>query len=70
MGYLLEKEKEAAKTLKMAQSYPVVGSEEFNRAPYGVMPFSAFNPNPSDAFPRNPLIVPDRLTIQAPAKVK
>jgi membrane-bound lytic murein transglycosylase F len=70
VGYLLEKEKEAAKTLKMAQSYPVVDAEEFKRAPYGVMPFSAFNPNPSDAFPRNPLIVPDRLTVQAPSKVK
>lgn len=69
VGYLLEKEKEAAKTLKLAQSYPVVAAEEFNRTPYGVMPFSAFNPNPSDAFPRNPLLVPDNL-VQAPGTTK
>ena len=66
VGYLLEKEKEAVKALKLAQSYPAVSTDELNRPAYGVLPFSALTAN--DAFPRNPLLVPDAL-VQNPRKV-
>ncbi len=59
VGYLLEKEKEAAKALKLAQSYPAVSTDELNRPSYGILPFSAFTT--SDPFPRNPLLTPDTL---------
>lgn len=62
VGYLLEKEKEAAKKIQLAQGYPAVATEEFNRTSYGVLPFSAFNP--AEAFPRNPLLVPEKLVSQ------
>lgn len=68
VGYLLEKEKEEAKKIQLAQGYPAVAADEFNRAPYGIMPFSSFNP--ADAFPRNPLLVPDKLVVQVPGAAK
>ncbi|MGG7444482.1 membrane-bound lytic murein transglycosylase MltF [Kosakonia oryzendophytica] len=66
VGYLLEKEKEAAKALKLAQSYPAVSTDELNRPSYGILPFSAFTT--SDPFPRNPLLTPDTL-VKNPLKV-
>lgn len=68
VGYLLEKEKEAAKKIQLAQGYPAVAADEFNRAPYGIMPFSSFNPG--TVFPRNPLLVPDKLVVQVPGATK
>lgn len=68
VGYLLEKEKEAAKKSQLAQGYPAVATDEFNRAPYGIMPFSSFTPG--EAFPRNPLTVPDKLVVQVPGAAK
>ncbi|XTZ39414.1 membrane-bound lytic murein transglycosylase MltF [Salmonella enterica] len=59
VGYLLEKEKEAAKAVQLAESYPAVSTKELNRAAYGIFPFSAFGT--SDPFPRNPLLVPDAM---------
>lgn len=68
VGYLLEKEKEVAKKSQLAQGYPAVATDEFNRAPYGIMPFSSFTPG--EAFPRNPLTVPDKLVVQVPGAAK
>lgn len=65
VGYLREKEKQAAKALQLAQSYPAVTSDELNRPARGVLPFSAFTT--SDPFPHNPFLLPETLAT-TPAK--
>lgn len=42
VGYLLEKEREAAKAEQLAQSYPVVSPAEITPPPASVLPFAAF----------------------------
>ena len=67
VGYLLEKEKAAAKAVKLAQNYPVVTADELNRPAYTILPFNAFAGRAP--FPHNPLQIPDSL-VQRPARTK
>lgn len=56
VGYLMEKEKQAADALHLAQSYPVVAPEELKQNQYGVLPFSAFAPD--ESFGKSGLVIP------------
>lgn len=60
VGYLQEKEKEAAQAAKMARGYPVVTAKEITPPGLRALPFSAFTL--PDAFPPNPLALPDPTT--------
>ncbi len=48
VGYLLEKEKEAAEAQQLAESYPVVAPDELNHPAVSILPFVAFSA--ADAF--------------------
>ena len=63
VGYLLEKEKEAAEANQLAQSYPVVAPDELTRPTTSILPFVAFSAD--GAFERNHLIAPHTL-VQVP----
>jgi len=61
VGYLAEKEKNAAQALRLAQSYPVVAPDELDQpvASPRILPFSAFAPQdalarPNFLFPLDP----------------
>lgn len=63
VGYLLEKEKEAAEARQLAQSYPVVSPEEVKHPTTSILPFVAFSAG--DAFGRSHLTGPNTL-VQVP----
>jgi len=62
VGYLQEKEKQAAEALRLAQSYPIVEMDELDAPQEGVLPFSAFSP--AEVLGHSPLVLP-----QAPAQL-
>jgi membrane-bound lytic murein transglycosylase F len=62
VGYLLEKEKALATTLKLAQSYPAVSSAELDQPTYGVLPFSALTVD--EAFGHHSVLPQDTLQLK------
>ena len=65
VGYLLEKEKEAAEAQQLAESYPVVAPEELNHPAVSILPFVAFSA--ADAFEKSHLTDPNIL-VQVPRR--
>jgi len=65
VGYLLEKEKEAAEAQQLAESYPVVAPEELNHPVVSILPFVAFSA--ADAFEKSHLTDPNIL-VQVPRR--
>lgn len=47
VGYLVEKEKKAAKAIEIAQDYPAVSPNELNRNNFGMLPFISLSPDES-----------------------
>ncbi len=65
VGYLLEKEKEAAEAQQLAESYPVVAPDELNHPAVSILPFVAFSA--ADAFEKSHLTDPNIL-VQEPRR--
>ena len=65
VGYLLEKEKEAAEAQQLAESYPVVAPDELNHPAVSILPFVAFSA--ADAFEKSHLTDPNIL-VQVPRR--
>ncbi|MBS0853794.1 membrane-bound lytic murein transglycosylase MltF [Enterobacter sp. JGM127] len=63
VGYLMEKEKEAAQARQMAKNYPVVAPDELNHPVTSILPFVAFSAG--DAFEKSHSASPNRL-VQVP----
>ncbi|HHQ6155426.1 TPA: membrane-bound lytic murein transglycosylase MltF [Enterobacter hormaechei subsp. hoffmannii] len=65
VGYLLEKEKEAAEAQQLAECYPVVAPDELNHPAVSILPFVAFSA--ADAFEKSHLTDPNIL-VQVPRR--
>lgn len=63
VGYLMEKEKEAAQASQLAENYPAVTPEELNHPVSSILPFVAFSAG--DAYEKSHLASPNTL-VQIP----
>ena len=59
VGYLMEKEKEAAQARQLAESYPVVAPDELSSPITSILPFAAFSAD--DAYGKSHLALPSIL---------
>ncbi|WP_031520278.1 membrane-bound lytic murein transglycosylase MltF [Siccibacter colletis] len=59
VGYLMEKEKQAARLEKIAADYPIVRPQELIKPPFGPLPLGPFSQD--DAFERTHLVRPNTL---------